>query len=173
MSFDWKDLVRTVAPTVATALGSPVAGLAVKALADSLLGDENATEAQISTALRNASPDDLLKLKAVEQDFILKIRELDINLEEIAYKDRDSARKLFSVDKRPQMMLSALFISGYFVVLYFILSGEIKLDNGLREVAIMLLGVMVREVSSIMAFWFGSSSGSKDKADQINMLGGK
>lgn len=173
MDFDWKDLVRTVAPTVATALGSPVAGLAVKALADSLLGDDTATEAQIEKALKNASPDDLLKLKSLEQDFILKMKELDINLEEIAYKDRDSARKLFTVDKRPQMVLSTVFILGYFVILYFLLSGEIVLVEGLREVAVMLLGVLVREVGSILSFWFGSSSGSKDKADQLKALGVK
>lgn len=80
MDFDWKDLVRTVAPTVATALGSPVAGIAVKALADSLLGDDTATEEQVAQAIKNASPDDLLKLKTIEQDFILTMKKLDIDL---------------------------------------------------------------------------------------------
>ena len=75
-------------------------------------------------------------------------------------------------NKIPQIALSVLFITGYFAVLWMLLSGEIMIQENIRDVSIVLLGILAREVSSIMSFWFGSSSGSKDKdavkIDELN-----
>ena len=40
-------LIGSVAPTIATALGGPVAGMAVKAVSNALFGHENGTEDDI------------------------------------------------------------------------------------------------------------------------------
>ena len=47
-SVDWKDVIGAVAPTIATALGGPLAGAAVKTLSNVLLGHEKGTESDAS-----------------------------------------------------------------------------------------------------------------------------
>ena len=57
MGFDWKSLVQSVAPTIATALGGPFVGLGVKALSQAVLGNEEGGEIEIAAALAGASPE--------------------------------------------------------------------------------------------------------------------
>ena len=52
---DWKDLIAAVAPTIATALGGPMAGFAVRTLSNTLLGHENGSEADIVQAINVSS----------------------------------------------------------------------------------------------------------------------
>ena len=163
--FDWKSFLGSVAPSLATALGGPMAGLATQAIAEAL-GVDNSEKA-ISLELATANPDTLTKLKQVETEFEVKMKELDIDLEEMKYKDRHSARGLFSVDKRPQIILSSIFILGYFFVFYMLLSGQVVIAENLKEVIFVLVGLLSREIPTIMAFWFGTSSGSKDKTNML------
>lgn len=165
--FDWKGFVGSVAPTLATALGGPMAGMATKAIADALGVDNE--EIEISKALATANPETLVKLKEIDKNFDIEMKKLNISLEEIAYKDRDSARNLFRVDKRPQIALSALFIVGYFVILSLMLAGVFTIPEGLMEPVLLLLGMLSREVPTIMQFWFGSSTGSKDKTKVMGL----
>ena len=82
-----------IAPTIATALGGPLAGVATKALADKLLDRPDATEAEVEAAILGASPQDLLKLKEAEADLERHLIDAGIEIEQIAANDRDSARK--------------------------------------------------------------------------------
>ena len=161
----WKNTLATIAPTIATALGGPLAGVAVKMASDALGID--ADEKALEQAITTGDPEVMLKLKQVDNDFIYKMEELGFKKEELAFKDRASARELFKVNKYPQIVLSSVFIIGYFIVLSFLLSGEITLPDSMKDVVVLLLGILTREVPTIMQFWFGSSSGSKDKADEI------
>jgi hypothetical protein len=161
MAFDWKSTLATVAPGIATALGGPLAGMAVK-LATDALGIEP-TEAALEAVLSSGDPEVLAKLKKVESDFKVRMRELDIEEDRIAGKDRASARSLFKVDKMPQIVLSFIFITGYFTTLGMMMAGIWVITGEMRDVIILLLGLMTREIPTIMQFWFGSSSGSKDK----------
>jgi hypothetical protein len=40
----WKDIIRSIAPTIGTALGGPLAGTATKFIADKMLGKADATQ---------------------------------------------------------------------------------------------------------------------------------
>jgi len=77
----WKSLVRAVAPALATALGTPLAGLAVAAISDAVLGKPDGSEQEVEAALAVAGPDVLLRLKDADRAFTLRMRELDIDLE--------------------------------------------------------------------------------------------
>lgn len=160
MNFDWKQLVGSVAPTIATALGGPLAGMATKALATALGCDD----AEVEEVLQNATPEQLVVLKQADQEFKLRMKELDIDLVKLANQDRQGARELFRVNKWPQIILSGLFIMGYFSILALLGTGHITPGEALRDAFLLLLGVVTREVPTIMQFWFGSSEGSKDKA---------
>ncbi|WP_020411253.1 hypothetical protein [Microbulbifer variabilis] len=154
----WKALVKTIAPTIGMALGGPAAGVAVKFMAEKLLGDGLAGEQEIADFVLGSSPEQLAELRALDNKFRLQMRQLDIDVFELEVRDRDSARGLASkTSLLPQVALSVLFIGGYFALLFFLFGGEVALDGTHRDIAVCLLGVMKGEIPRIMSFWFGSS----------------
>ena len=164
---DWKAVVSNVAPTIATALGGPIAGTAVKFLASEFLGDESATEKQIAESIINASPDQLVKLRELDNAFSVRMAELDIDVYRIQADDRKSARDLAKVNMWPQIILSFAFISGYFTLTHVIFSGNVDIPEGLDQTANILLGVLTGAIPMILQFWFGTSTGSKEKAAKM------
>lgn len=170
---DWTEVVRSVAPTLGAALGGPMGGVAIKFLADNLLpGDATNDEQAVAEAIAAASPDTLIQLRKLDQDFQIKMRELNINLEEIQYKDRDSARQLFRINIWPQIILSSLYVIGYIIILQQFLTGGVNVPPELKTEFSLILGVLTAGMANIMQFWFGSSSGSKEKtAASVQMNG--
>ena len=156
-----KQVLSTVAPLAATAIGGPFAPMALGIL-KSVLGTSE--ESEIEKQLVNASPETLAKLRQGEQDFKLKMRELGIQEQDLYVKDVQHARD-FSVKTgiAPQLVLAGLFIGGYFLILISILSGYISPAEGVKDMALILLGVLAGEVPRIMSFFFGSSKSSQDK----------
>lgn len=168
MDIDWKSIVRGVAPTLGAALGGPMAGIAVKFIADSVLGlPEGATQMDVSDAILSSTPDMLLKLKQSDRDFDVQMRQLDVDVFSMEVKDKDSARKLFRINIWPQITLSALFIGGYIWILSIFLTGNVSIPADLKSEFNIILGVMTVGVTNILQFWFGSSFGSKEKTAQL------
>ena len=163
---DWKDVISSVAPTIATALGGPLAGTAVKFLAGALLDDEDAQEDDVIAAVLSASPDKLLELKASEHDFKVKMKSLDIDVEKLSVENTKSAREMAKVNMWPQICLSTLFVSGYFVIVYLLITTSQDLTNS----TMVIVGVITAAIPQILNFWFGSSFGSKQKSEQINNI---
>jgi len=161
--FNWRALVGTVAPTIATALGGPLAGMAVGAIGRAILNRDSATETEVAAALVNATPDQLMALKKADQDFAAQMKQLDIDIFKLETADVQSARALFSVNYWPQITLSAFFVGGYFVILYSYLTGHVTIAGELKDTATVLIGIMSASVTAIMGFWFGSSFGSREK----------
>jgi hypothetical protein len=164
---NWKDLVKAVAPVLGTALGSPFGGMATKFLADKLLGDEDASEEQIEKAVLGANPDTLVKIRELDNDFKLELKRIGLAEKQLVVDDRQGARKLFSVDKRPQIILSGMFIGGYFTLVFALIIGAVKIDPHQEILITTVISVLTAGVANIMQFWFGSSSGSKDKTAQL------
>ena len=152
--------IKAVAPGLATALGGPLAGAAAGALVSALGGDEKAAEA----ALLAQSPETLLALRQAEQDFAVRMRELDIEPERLAASDRASARDMAKVNMVPQMVITAIFLTGYFALLAILMTGAVVVDGVAREQLPTLLGVLTGAVPTILAFWFGSTAGSQAKS---------
>lgn len=53
-----------------------------------------------------------------------------------------------------QVVLSALYIGGYFVMLGLVLMGYIRTPEQWKDVLVALLGVLTAGVGTILAFWF-------------------
>lgn len=171
MKFDWKSVVKTVAPALGTALGGPMGGMATRAIAGVLLGDEDAAEDAVEQAVKTANPDMFLKLKEADNAFAVKMKELSVDLEKINQEDRSSAREMATkTTLLPQMVLSGIFILGYVAVLYSVFSGGVGINAEDRPMAMILVGMLSAGVTQILNFFFGSSSGSKEKTA---ILGGK
>jgi hypothetical protein len=173
MSFDWKGLLKTVAPGLATATLGPVGGMAVAAISTALLGKKDGTESEIATALAGATPEILLKLKEAEEDFMVAMKKLDIDLEEVSAKDRSDARarEIALKDVTPQYIAAVSFV-GFFAVLGALVVFPIQ--AGAKDALLILLGTLNGVVVSIVAYYYGTSSGStaksKDSAELMKTL---
>lgn len=164
---NWKDIVKSVAPVLGTALGGPLGGTAVKFIAEKVLGDSSADESTVAEFIASASPDKLLELKALDQDFKIQMKQLDVDVFALEQKDRDSARALFKINIWPQIVLSALYIVGYFIVLVAVLTGKVAIPESSQSLVNVLIGMLSTAVPMILQFWFGSSMGSKEKTAKM------
>lgn len=173
MDFDWKAIVKTVAPALATALGGPLAGMATQAISNAVLGSPDGTEEEIATALASSSPDTLIKLKQANLEFSAKIKELDVDLERIAQMDRADARQreIQTNDPWTPRILGATIIAGFFAAMWAVLSGEIK---GMDATEMALVGAVIGYASAkadqVVSYVFGSSAGSKQKNQIIAQM---
>lgn len=162
------DWLKSIAPTIATVLGGPLAGMAVQAIG-SAMGMSDATGERINEVLQsgNMTGEQVAALKQAELQLKAKLAELQIKPEEIAAEDRKSARELAKVNMLPQMILSAIYSVGYFTLLYQFTTGTIVIPIQNKELLLPLLGVMTAAQVQIMNFWFGSSSGSTMKNNML------
>ena len=159
-------LLGQVAPTIATALGGPLAGVAVKALSGVLLGHENGSEDDVKAAMASASPDQLAALKKIDADFKVSMKELDIDLERIAAGDRDSARQMQRETKDWVPKLLAIVITiGFFGILVWML--VMGMPQTGTEALLMMLGALGTAWTGVVNFYYGSSAGSKAKNDLL------
>jgi hypothetical protein len=169
MDFDWKSLVRTVAPSIASVFGTPLAGMAVKAVADAVLGPEEAKEnpeKKLEAALATANPELLQKIKQADQDFKLKMGQLGIDLEKVAAEDRASARaREIAVRDRTPQILAFAYTLGYFALLFVVMFHD--LPDAAHDLLNTLIGVLSAAQVGIMTYYFGSSAGSARKTELL------
>jgi hypothetical protein len=164
-------IVAAVAPTIATALGGPVAGLAVKALSSLFLGRDNGSMDDITSALSGATPDQLTALKKIDADFKVQMESLNIDLEKIAADDRDSARQMqmSTRDWIPRALALGVTV-GFFGILGVMAFHGMPASG--NEAFLLLLGSLATSFTSIISFYYGSSSGSRAKDDIIKSMKG-
>jgi hypothetical protein len=158
MSTTWKGILGTVAPALATALGGPLAGVAVRAIAEKVLGKPEASEADVA----GASPELLLKLREADQEFAKAMADAGVKLEEIEAQDRASARTREIATK--DWVPAALAITNalaFFVLLFLMLSHSIPETN--KSAFDILLGMLAGSLTTVMTYYFGSSRGSREK----------
>lgn len=159
-----KGILGAVAPTLGTALGGPMGGMAGKMIADAL-GVEN-DEKQISDAIANATPEQLAEIKRIEADFKVQMKQLDIDLAKIDAGDRDSARKrqIALKDHTPTALAIMTMVS------FFAYIGAVTFHPAARGADIGFINIAVGwlggTASTVIAYYFGSSSGS-DKKDEM------
>lgn len=158
-------VLRTVAPTVALAVGGPFGPIASAAVS-AVLGtsDDKATE----TALLNATPEQLLELKKADQAFQARMKELGISEEKLVFDDiaNARAREVAIKDTTPRN-LAYLIIGFTGVCISATLAGWTKVDSALAGT---LIGYLVAECRSTLTYYFGSSAGSASKTDTLNKI---
>jgi hypothetical protein len=159
-------LLGSVAPTLATALGGPLAGLAVKSLSKALLGAEDFSEEAVMEAMATASPEQLAAVKKIDADFKVQMKALDIDLERIAVDDRKSARDMQKEtrDWIPRALAVSVTAGFFAILIYMLVYGLPTTGN---EALLLLLGALQTAWGGIIAFYFGSSSGSQKKDAMI------
>lgn len=161
------DWLKAILPTVATALGGPLAGVAVNFIADKLGLEEKTVEA-VQAAISGATPEQLVQLKQIDADLQKYFAGLGIKLEEVAAADRASARdrEVKSGDRLTPRILATVIVSGFLCTVWYVLSGQVQ---ALKDpVAAGLIGTLIGYVSAkadqVVSYYFGSSAGSAEKS---------
>jgi hypothetical protein len=164
MAFDWKSTLAAVAPVLGTAFGGPLGGVAANAIA-AALGVSSTDEQELAAAMQKATPDQLLALKTAENQFKLDMKKLDLRPEELEVEDRTSARSAYAATKDYMVPgLAALIVTAFVVVVGGVLFGHVAVDGALAGT---LIGYLSAKAEQVLAFYFGSSKGSKNKDDSL------
>lgn len=170
MNFDWKKTLATVAPAIATALGSPVAGVAVS-MACEALGLEESSETALRDAVATGKPDVLVRLRQIDAEFKKAMKSMDVDLEKIHASDRDSARRMaMAKGIIVQALLTFLLTGIFWWLLDALFGGAANLPETVKNIAFYAMGTLNALLIQSWNFWFGTSKGSSDKSDQLSKL---
>lgn len=166
---DWIDTLKTLAPTVATALGGPLAGAAVSAIGAAL----GVPPGSIAKAFQDSqlTPESVAKLRELELQFQNDEKERGFRYEELVYKDKDSARvnntaggiqgRLFYLS----LLLLIMTLGAEGAVLF------VGYPPGIPEVVVgRILGLADSIALMVLSYYYGTSSGSAQKTE---LLAGK
>lgn len=168
----WKGVtgvIGTVAPTIATALGGPLAGTAVNAITTALGLDSNTPVKDVAAAVQTADPEVLLKLKQAEQEFQATLAKLEVDLEKIAADDRASARQREAQtgDRMPSVLAISLLLlfAGQQIAVFL---GMMPTDETSKTALIKGLSLLETALTLMLGYYFGSSASSRRKTDAMS-----
>jgi hypothetical protein len=157
------DWLKQIAPTIATALGGPLAGLAVDAISKAVGIDPKDVNKTIAEGKLTA--DQIAQIKTAEIAMAARAQEMGLDFEKIAVDDRKSARQMQSTTQSwiPGIMAIAVTI-GFFGILVGLMTEHFKTSDALM----LMLGSLGTAWTGIIAFYFGSSAGSQKKDELLH-----
>lgn len=182
MEFDWKAIVRTVAPTIASAFGTPLAGMGLTAILNAILPPDTPKpvdpESYLAQALQSATPELMLKIKEAENKFVVDMKTLNIELEKLPNADRASARdlkaKIMQYGKWDYEPVLALFVCcafGYAEYWVFAYADSVHSMEPNQAVLIgRVLGIVDASFMTLLYFRWGNSRASEQKNETISNM---
>jgi hypothetical protein len=163
------DWLKPSAPTLATAMSGPMAGMAVSAISKAIGVDE----AKVGDLISNnkLTADQIAQVKIAELELQKQAQELGLNFEKLEVEDRKSAREMQATTRSmmPPILASAVTI-GFFGVVTLMFFSKIDENN---PAILMMLGSLGTAWTGIIAYYFGSSAGSQAKTDLLTKSSGK
>lgn len=173
------NVVKTLAPTIASVIGGPLAGGAVTAL-ENVFGitpspsasiDDRTT--QLATAISGATPEQLAAIRKADQDYQVAMAQAGFKdaetLASLAVQDRQGARNMQVSTKSwmPPVIGSAIII-GSLGAAAAILMGKVEYGNTTAATMVgTVIGYLFSESKAVLAFYFGSSQGSEAKTQLL------
>jgi hypothetical protein len=150
--------IESIAPTIASCLGGPLAGLAVEAVSKAIGVDPSAVQDTINSG--KLSADQIASIQAAEIQLKAKAQEMNLDFEQLAVQDRKSARDMQTTTKSFIPPLLALIITlGFFGILVGMMTGKVTSSDALM----LLLGSLGTAWTGVISFYFGSSASSQNK----------
>jgi len=166
---DWLATLKTLAPTVASAIFGPLGSVAIASVGE-LLGLSSATKNKISEIIQagQMTPEQIGKLRELELEYQNNEKERGFKYAELSFKDRDSARtaNVSGGTQKPLFWLSLLLLS-------ITLGTEcMVLFNGYPEgtdplVVGRVLGLMDAVAMLVLSYWYGTTNGSAVKNELL------
>lgn len=158
------DWLKQIAPTIASALGGPLAGMAVSAISKAIGVDEDKVNDLISS--NKMTPEQIAQVKIAEIELKRQENELGLNFEKLATEDRSSAREMqIATRSVVPPVLAGTITLGFFGILILLLLGKVEGDN---NTILIMLGSLSTAWTGIIAYYFGSSAGSQAKTELLS-----
>lgn len=158
---NWLETLKALAPTVASALGGPLAGAAVSALG-SIFGVEQPTQDAIARLFKDGqlSADNLAEIRKLELKYQNDERERGFRYAELEFKNTADARDMQKQTRSYFPATLSTFVTiGFFGILITMLVYEYKPTESL----LIMLGALGAAFGAVVNFWLGSSHGSQRK----------
>lgn len=154
--------LKQIAPTVFAALGGPLAGLAVSAVAKAL--EVPADEAKGLLESGQMSADQIAQIKVAEIELKKQAQSLGLDFEKLAVDDRKSARDM-QVATRSMLAptLAIIIVLSFIGVVVGTLLGYSHIESAMAGT---LIGYLSAKAEQVIAFYFGSTASSQRK-DQL------
>lgn len=156
------DILKALAPTLASAVLGPLGGVAVAAIGK-VLGIDSATTESVSKAFQDGkiTPDQLAELKKLELQYQNEEKERGFKYSELEFKDHDSARQMqISTHSTTPAVLTYMITCGFFGVLGWMLYDPNVVNS---PPLLIMLGSLGTAWTAACAFWFGTTYGSGRK----------
>jgi hypothetical protein len=160
------ELLRTLAPTLASALLGPLGGVAVTALG-SLFNIDNATVATVSKVFQDGklTPEQLSGIKELEMKYKADEAERGFRYADLEFKDRDSARQMqMSTHSTTPTVLTYMITTGFFAILGLMLYDDTVVNS---PPLLIMLGSLGTAWTGCVSYWFGTTSGSIAKSNLL------
>ena len=157
------DWLKSIAPTIATALGGPLAGMAVEAISKAIGVDPSRVQETINSGKMTA--DQIASLQTAEIALKARAQEMGLDFEKLAVADRSSARQMqMTTGSFVPPLLSVMIVIAWSTIQWFLLTHVI--ESSMRELVARVLGTLDGALMLVLSFYFGSSAGSSAK-DQL------
>ncbi len=170
---NWQDVLKSIAPTVASAILGPLGGVAVSAIG-SILGVSDATQDKIADAIKSGqlTPEQIGEIKKLELQYQENEKERGFKYAELEFKDRDSARQanVQGGTQKPLFWLSLLLLAGTLGTEGVVLFHGYP-PNVTDMVVGRVLGLMDAVALMVLTYWYGTSNGSSEKTHLLNQQG--
>jgi hypothetical protein len=143
--------------------------MAVSALESALgiTGTSGTSTDKIQAAIEagQLTGDQIAAIKKADQDFAAKMKELDVQLDQMQLADVEGARQMQVAKPSPvPAMLSGLIVFGYFGALTAMMFGVDVTDN---NAFVLMLGALTGAITQVLNYWFGSTRHSQNTASLL------
>jgi hypothetical protein len=152
------DWLAQIAPTIATALGGPLAGMAVSAVSKALGIAPEEVQAVISSGKLDATQ--VASIQLAELELKKQAQSMNLDFAKLGNEDRKSARDMQAITRSFIPPALAIGVTcGFFGILFGLMYGQIQ---HAPQIDIML-GSLGTAWTGIISFYFGSSASSQNK----------
>jgi hypothetical protein len=154
--------LKTIAPTIATALGGPLAGMAVSAVAKAIGVSPDEVQDVISSGKLTA--EQVASIQLAELELKKQAQSMNLDFAKLIAEDKQSAREMQIATKSWIPALLAVFVTiGFFGILLGLMTEHFKTSDALM----LMLGSLATAWTGVMAFYFGSSASSQAKTELL------
>ena len=160
------DLLKSVAPGLATAVAGPLGGIAVRAIAEKL--GVYPTEAAVEAHLQ-ANPQDAVKLAEIKLEELKADHANTADARKMNAEIQLSATSSF-LAKNTAYIIDFVIVGATIIMTWMIFFKGVPDAN--KELAYMAFGSLLTLCGTVVNFHRGSSQGSKDKGDEVKNLKG-
>lgn len=171
----------SIAPTLATMLGGPLAGTAVGALVNAFGLPATATVTDITKVVQTGAmtPEIIARVREADQQHAEKLKQMEIDVlalnqkhaeafaaDEVADRSSARAREVAVRDWTPAA-LAWLVIIGSIALAAMVVTGNVTKDPTLAVQVGVVIGYVFNEAKAVLGYYFGSSRGSDEKSRDL------